>query len=213
MKRYILMTLSLTFIIILGACGNNLGNMNPFDMMDSSGDRSKGSTMMGHGHSDVPLQHSTGENELKIPPILQQDKEEGNDVYYTIEAQKGQTEIFDGIQTKTLGYNASFIVPVMKLKKGQTVHIKLINSLDEETTFHWHGLIIGGEADGGPHDVIKPGEEKEITFNVQQDNATLWFHPHPIGKTAKQVFEGLAGLIYIEENEENDYEYGVNDFP
>lgn len=213
MKRYMLMTLSLTFIIILGACGNNLGNMNPFDMMDSSGDRSKGSTMMGHGHSDVPLQHSTGENELKIPPILQKDKEEGNDVYYTIEAQKGQTEIFDGIQTKTLGYNASFLGPVMKLKKGQTVHIKLINSLDEETTFHWHGLIIAGDADGGPHDVIQPGEEKEITFVVQQERATLWFHPHPKGKTAKQVFEGLAGLMYIEDGMDDPYVYGENDFP
>src|SRR5690625_3230567 len=97
MKRYMLMILSLTFIIVLGACSNNLGNMNPFDMMDSSGDRSEGSMMMGHGHSDVPLQHSAGENELKIPSVLQKDKEEGNDVYYTIEAQKGQTEIFEEI--------------------------------------------------------------------------------------------------------------------
>lgn len=181
--------------------------------MDSSGDRSEGSMMMGHGHSDVPLQRSTGENELKIPPVLQKDKEEGNDVYYTIEAQKGQTEIFDGIQTKTLGYNASFLGPVMKLKKGQTVHIKLINSLDEETTFHWHGLIIAGDADGGPHDVIQPGEEKEITFVVQQERATLWFHPHPKGKTAKQVFEGLAGLMYIEDGMDDPYVYGENDFP
>src|SRR5690625_287705 len=74
MKRYMLMILSLTFIIVLGACSNNLGNMNPFDMMDSSGDRSEGSMMMGHGHSDVPLQHSAGENELKIPSVLQKDK-------------------------------------------------------------------------------------------------------------------------------------------
>src|SRR5699024_10231390 len=95
----------------------------------------------------------------------------------------------------------------------QTAHIKLKNSLDEETTFHWHGLIIGGKADGGPHDVIKPGEEKNITFKVQQEASTLWFHPHPLGKTAKQVYEGLAGLIYIEDDMENPYVYGENDFP
>src|SRR5699024_7005353 len=125
----------------------------------------------------------------------------------------GQTEIFEGIQTETLGYNSSFLGPVVKLKKGQTAHLKLKNSLDEETTFHWHGLIIGGEADGGPHDVIQPGEEKEITFKVQQEASTLWFHPHPLGKTAKQVYEGLAGLIYIEDDMENPYVYGENDFP
>ncbi|MBO1002927.1 multicopper oxidase family protein [Pseudogracilibacillus auburnensis] len=213
MKRYMFMILSLAFIIILGACSTNFGNMRPFDMKNFPEDRSRGPMMMGHGHHNMPLQQSTGENELRIPPILESDKEIGNEVYYTIEAQKGQTEIFEGIQTKTLGYNSSFLGPVMKLKKGQNVHIKLKNSLDEETTFHWHGLIIDGEADGGPHDVIQPGEEKEINFKVQQDRATLWFHPHPKGKTAKQVFEGLAGLIYIEDSKDDPFEYGENDFP
>src|SRR5690625_3734152 len=209
MKKLLMIT-SLIFVVFLGACSSNFGNMNPFNMMK---ERPEGSMMMGHGQSDVPLQHSTGENELKIPPVLKSDEEDGNDVYYTIEAQKGQTEIFEGIQTKTLGYNSSFLGPVMKLKKGQTTHIKLKNSLDEETTFHWHGLIIAGDADGGPHNVIQPGEEKEITFDVKQDRATLWFHPHPEGKTAKQVFDGLAGLLYIEDDMDDLYVYGENDFP
>src|SRR5690625_6986816 len=74
--------------------------------------------MNGHSHSEVPLKQSAGENELKIPSVLQKDKEEGNDVYYTIEAQKGQTEIFEGSQTKTLGYNSSFLGPVMKDRKS-----------------------------------------------------------------------------------------------
>lgn len=215
MRRFILLLMGFTLIMILGACSIDFGNMKQSSMMNSSDNQSGNRVpmMMGHGNNGRTLQDSTGENELNIPALLPSDKVEGNDIYYTIEAQKGRTEVFNGIQTNTLGYNSAFLGPVIKLKKGQTAHFKLINSLEEETTFHWHGLIIGGEADGGPHDVIKPGEEKEITFNVQQDNATLWFHPHPIGKTAKQVFEGLAGLIYIEENEENDYEYGVNDFP
>lgn len=213
MKRIILISMSLTFILILGACTTDSSNMNPFQMMTSSDDRSGSSMMMGHGHGNISLQDSTGENELIIPPILKSDKLEGNDIYYTIEAQKGQTEIFEGFQTETLGYNSTFLGPVMKLKKGQTAHIKLKNSLDEETTFHWHGLIIAGDADGGPHDVIQPGEEKEITFEVQQERATLWFHPHPKGKTAKQVFEGLAGLMYIEDDMDDPYVHGENDFP
>src|SRR5690625_1245633 len=213
MKRIILISMSLTFILILGACSTDPSNMNPFQMMTSSDDRSGSSMMMGHEHGNISLQDSTGENELIIPPILKSDKLEGNDIYYTIEAQKGQTEIFEGFQTETLGYNSTFLGPVMKLKKGQTAHIKLKNSLDEETTFHWHGLIVAGDADGGPHDVIQPGEEKEIIFDVQQDAATLWFHPHPLGNTAKQVYEGLAGLMYIEDDMDNPYVYGENDFP
>src|SRR5699024_8690354 len=58
-----------------------------------------------------------------------------------------------------------------------------------------------------------PGEEKEITFDVVQDKATLWFHPHPEGETAKQVYDGLAGLMYIDDNGKDNYEYGKNDFP
>src|SRR5690625_6175096 len=62
--------------------------------------------------------------------------------------------------------------------------------------------------------VMQPGDEKDIAFDLQQANATLWFHPHPDGKTAKQVFNGLAGLLYIEdENVKDTYEYGENDFP
>ncbi len=213
MKRILLISTILIIILILGACHKNFNNMNPFQMMNSSDDQPSSSMMMGHGHGNFPLKDSTGENELKIPPILKSDKEEGNDIYYSIEAQKGKTEIFEGTETETLGYNSSFLGPVVKLKKGQTAHITLKNSLDEETTFHWHGLIIGGTADGGPHDVIQPGEEKEITFNVQQDAATLWFHPHPLGNTAKQVYEGLAGLMYIEDNGDHLYKYGENDFP
>src|SRR5699024_11615704 len=53
----------------------------------------------------------------------------------------------------------------------------------------------------------------EITFDVKQDQATVWFHPHLEGKTAKQVFDGLAGLLYIEDELEDTYEYGKNDIP
>src|SRR5699024_7734586 len=85
------------------------------------------------------------------------------------------------------------------------------NDLNEDTTVHWHGVIIEGDSDGGPHDVIAQGEEKEISFDVKQDESTLWFHPHPEGHTARQVYDGLAGLLYID-GEEDSCEYGVNDF-
>src|SRR5690625_5277137 len=108
--------------------------------------------------------------------VIQPGEEKESEIYNMIDIKQGQTEIFAVIQT---------------------TNITLKNSLDEETTLHWHGLIIDSEADGGPHTVIQPGEEKEITFDVQQDRATLWFHPHPEGKTAEQVFGGLAGLLYF----------------
>jgi blue copper oxidase len=37
------------------------------------------------------------------------------------------------------------------------VTIDFTNHLPEPTTVHWHGLIIPGEVDGGPHQPIEPG--------------------------------------------------------
>lgn len=222
MKRRIIVSISLAVVLMLGIFAlsqssisfpgmnkSHLGQESPQpkDM------RSPSPMMMGHHGGSQALKDSTGTNELNLPPILESDRIDGENIYYTIEAQKGQTEIFEGVQTATLGYNGNFLGPVIPLKKGQKAHFTLKNNLDEETTFHWHGLVIDGDGDGGPHEVIEAGEEKEISFDVIQDRATLWFHPHPLGKTAKQVYEGLAGLIYIEDEIEDPYEYGVNDFP
>src|SRR5690625_1567277 len=211
MKQSSITIFVITITLILSACHSQ----PPAKTIDLPNEqvRSNMPMIMGHGLEEPDLNDSTGENELNIPQILSYDQLNENNIYYTINAQIGKTEIFDNVQTTTLGYNSSFLGPIIKLKKDQTAHFKLINSLDEETTFHWHGLIIDGAADGGPHEVIQSGEQKDITFKVQQDPATLWFHPHPIGKTAKQVYEGLAGLIYIENDEDTGYEHGVNDFP
>jgi len=175
--------------------------------------------MMRNGHmshdNPVKLNDSTGENDLQIPSLLEREDEEG--VVYTVRAQKGKTEIFDGYQTETYGYNGSFLGPMIRINKGETIKINTVNELDEETTFHWHGLELPGEADGSPHQTLKPGEEKVIEFEVAQEAATLWFHPHPNGNTSAQVYKGLAGLVYIDdENTEllnlpNDY--GINDIP
>ncbi|MEK5069720.1 multicopper oxidase family protein [Sporosarcina sp. FSL K6-1508] len=174
-------------------------------------------TMEGHMSHDkvVSLNNSTGENELKMPPVLKSDNKK--EVVYTVRAQKGETEIFDGTKTKTYGYNGAFLGPVLRFSKGDTVKIRLINELDEVTTFHWHGLEVPGKADGGPHTVLKPEEEELIEFKVSQEASTLWFHPHPKGNTAEQVYNGLAGLIYIEDDNSKSLglpnEYGKNDIP
>ncbi|WP_338656999.1 multicopper oxidase domain-containing protein (plasmid) [Sporosarcina psychrophila] len=213
-------------ILVISGCSN--ANSQPDEEMDHSmmNDEEMDHSMMDmdddvmeneHMSHDevVSLNDSTGENELKIPSMLERDNKE--EVAYTVRAQKGKTEIFDGIETNTYGYNGTFLGPMLRFDKGDIVKIRTINELDENTTFHWHGLEVAADADGGPHDVIKPGEEKIIEFKVEQEAATLWFHPHPEGKTAEQVYNGLAGLIYIEDDNSTSLglpnDYGKNDIP
>ncbi|GAA0316549.1 multicopper oxidase domain-containing protein [Oceanobacillus oncorhynchi subsp. oncorhynchi] len=230
MKRKLLLIslISLLTALVLSACAGNVESTpeENSDMEQESDSMEEGmdhSSMdddaMADGHMShdevVSLNDSTGENELKIPPLLESDNEE--EVVYTVRAQEGETEIFDGTKTKTYGYNGSFLGPVLQFEKGDTVKIRTINELDEETTFHWHGLEVSGEEDGGPHNSLKPGEEELIEFEVTQEASTLWFHPHPEGKTSEQVYNGLAGLIYIEDDNSKSLglpnEYGKNDIP
>src|SRR5690625_297066 len=222
MKRNLLLLgfMSLLTIFVLSACATNdetTSEENSDSKEEEKDDSTMDQDMEGHMDHDeeVSLNNSTGENELEIPSVLESDNED--EVAYTVRAQKGETEIFDGTETKTYGYNGSFLGPMLRLNKGDKVKIKTVNELDEETTFHWHGLEVPGEADGGPHESLKPGEEKLIEFEVTQEASTLWFHPHPDGETAEQVYNGLAGLIYIEDNNSEDLglpdKYGENDIP
>lgn len=215
------MTALMISLLVISGCSSN--NSQPDEEMDHSAMNEDMEEMdhdtMENGHMShdevVSLNDSTGENELEIPSMLERDNDEG--IVYTVRAQKGKTEIFDGTETKTYGYNGSFLGPVLRLEKGDKVKIRTINELEENTTFHWHGLEVSADADGGPHDPLKPGEEKVIEFKVAQEASTLWFHPHPEGMTAEQVYNGLAGLIYIEDDNSKGLglpnDYGKNDIP
>ena len=224
MKLKIWITSLLISIVILGGCSTNNSdsdknmehsNMTQEDMQMEDG--MEGDMENSHmSHSDpLTLNDSTGENDLIIPPVLEHEDDEG--IVYNIEAQEGSTEFFDGYQTETYGYNGSFLGPVIRVNRGQTVKIRTSNKLSDETTFHWHGLELPGEADGGPHQNLKSGESKIIEFKVDQEASTLWFHPHPEGKTSEQVYKGLAGLIYIDDENSKSLglpsDYGVNDIP
>lgn len=70
------------------------------------------------------------------------------------------------------------------------VTIRTVNRLSEATTFHWHGLVVPSSVDGGPHQVVKAGETKVVKFKVKQDESTLWFHPHPMGKLLNKYIRG-----------------------
>ncbi|MBG9758179.1 multicopper oxidase domain-containing protein [Lysinibacillus sphaericus] len=216
MKSKVWFSLLTLLILLIGGCSTSKTadelSTKPMNKAHEGMDRTNG-----HMSHTNPLQlaPSTGENELVIPPLLEPDGD--NPAHYSIVAQEGTTEFYQGVQTETYGYNGSFLGPVIRIQSGQTVQFSTTNEMSKETTFHWHGLEIPGEGDGGPHERIEPGQSKQLTFNIRQQAATLWFHPHPEGQTAEQVYKGLAGLIYVEdENSQRlglPHEYGVNDIP
>lgn len=156
-------------------------------------------------------------NMLKIPAVLHDYDPSPDSALYELVVEKGKTIFIEGREADTLGYNGTYLGPVIRLRRGETVEMNVANELPEATTVHWHGLIVDGEDDGGPHHGIQPGERWAPVFTVDQSAATLWYHPHLMGNTSDQVYFGLAGLIYIDDEFSDNLpipnEYGVDDIP
>ncbi len=161
------------------------------------------------------LMSAHGERQaLRIPPLLDA-RQSGQSI--ALKVQAGRTEFFPGRASATLGYNGSYLGPTLRLHRGDEVQVAVANALDVNTTVHWHGLIVPGELDGGPHQLIRPGETWRPVLPVRQPAATLFYHSHAHGRTAEQVYHGLAGVLIIADDAERALdlpaEYGVDDLP
>jgi FtsP/CotA-like multicopper oxidase with cupredoxin domain len=117
----------------------------------------------------------------------------------------------------TYGYSASFLGPVLRLHRGDAVQMAVENKLNRPTTAHWHGLLVPSQFDGGPHEIIAPGNSWHPLLEVDQPEATAWYHAHPHGDTGRQVYMGLAGMMIIEDGTGAElglpHAYGLNDLP
>lgn len=155
-------------------------------------------------------------NRLAIPPLLEPTTSASGDPVYELTAQEGESMLLPGKSTPSRGFNGSYLGPTIRAKRGDVVRMKVSNQLKDETTVHWHGMILPGEMDGGPHQMIPAGGIWEPTWTVDQSAATLWYHPHVHGTTALQVYSGLSGLFLIDDDEAANglpSVYGVDDVP
>src|SRR5438270_6917538 len=134
-----------------------------------------------------------------------------------LNAQPGTMRFRSGPATRTYGINGPYLGPAVRLRRGQRVIAHVQNRVPQPITMHWHGLIIPGAADGGPHQVIPRGQRWWAELSIDQPAATLWFHPHLYPTTAELVIRGLAGLMIIDDDETDRLplpsRWGVDDLP
>lgn len=92
--------------------------------------------------------------------------------------------------------NGGIPAPTLHWREGDTVTLRVTNKLQEQTSIHWHGILLPFEMDGVPgisFAGIAPGETFTYRFKVRQ-SGTYWYHSH----SAFQEQEGLYGAIVIE---------------
>ena len=151
---------------------------------------------------------------LPIPQLIDA-RTNGGNISLTVGA--GMHAFLPGKPVKSFGYSAPIHGPAIRGRRGDTINVTVENKMDEATTVHWHGALIPGSVDGGPHNVIQPGQSWTAKLAIDQPETTAWFHPHPHGATATQVYSGLAGLLLIEDGTSEHLglpsAYGIDDLP
>lgn len=156
------------------------------------------------------------DRELEIPPLADSELVDGVRSF-DLTIQSGESDLGQDEVTPTWGINGSYLGPTIRANRGEQVQFRIDNELSESTTLHWHGMHLPAEMDGGPHSMINPGESWTPEWHLDQPAASLWYHPHPHGRTASHVYMGLAGMFIIDDEEEAALglprDYGIDDLP
>lgn len=153
---------------------------------------------------------------LAIPPLAQSRVKDDVRVF-DLTMQRGEVDLGQDQVTRTWGINGPHLAPTIRATRGEQVEVRVTNDLNETSTLHWHGMHLPAEMDGGPHQMIPVGETWTPSWVVDQPAASLWYHPHPHGATARHVYRGLAGMFIIDDDAEGALalprDYGVDDIP
>ena len=167
----------------------------------------------GQGAASV---RATSGRSLLIPPLYSGERENGIRVF-DLKLQRGVSQFLEGVQTPTIGINQSYLGPTLEMYAGETVRMNVSSDLSETATVHWHGFHLPARADGGPHQPIAPGSTWSPSFVVKQRASMFWYHSHAHRRSGPQVYQGLAGAIYVRDDESERLDlpndYGVDDIP
>ena len=112
---------------------------------------------------------------------------------------------FTGASRKAITVNHSLPAPTLRWKQGDTVTLRVSNMTSEDTSIHWHGILLPANMDGVPglsFHGISPGDSYLYRFTVKQAG-TYWYHSH----SAFQEQRGLYGALVIDPIERPPFQY------
>ncbi|MFK0269827.1 copper resistance system multicopper oxidase [Pseudomonas asiatica] len=110
-----------------------------------------------------------------------------------------------GTARTAMAINGSIPGPILRWREGDTVTLRVRNRLQQDTSIHWHGIILPANMDGVPglsFHGIAPDGMYEYRFKVQQ-NGTYWYHSH----SGFQEQVGVYGALVIDAKEPEPFTY------
>ncbi|MGP4770344.1 copper resistance system multicopper oxidase [Acinetobacter sp. PFS20] len=122
-----------------------------------------------------------------------------------------------GQPLKRITVNGKFTAPLLEFEEGDEAVIHVHNQLkNQDTSLHWHGLLLPGLMDGVPgfngFKGIAPNGDFVYRFKVKQ-NGTYWYHAHSKGQEQDGLYGPLViypkGKIPVAAHEKTDRDYVV----
>ncbi|BDM25024.1 copper resistance system multicopper oxidase [Pseudomonas sp. LRP2-20] len=110
-----------------------------------------------------------------------------------------------GATRTAMAINGSLPGPILRWREGDTVTLRVRNRLKQDTSIHWHGIILPANMDGVPglsFHGIAPDGMYEYKFKVHQ-NGTYWYHSH----SGFQEQVGVYGALVIDAKEPEPFTY------
>jgi len=119
-------------------------------------------------------------------------------VEYDLEIRRENWTPGDGLKpVSAITVNGGIPGPTLRFRQGDTAWIRVHNRMtDEETSVHWHGIVLPVAQDGVPHVTTPPiraGGTHTFEFRLPH-SGTYWYHSH----THLQEQEGVYGSIVVE---------------
>ncbi|MGE1530056.1 copper resistance system multicopper oxidase [Pseudomonas putida] len=110
-----------------------------------------------------------------------------------------------GAARTAMAINGSLPGPILRWREGDTVTLRVRNRLKQDTSIHWHGIILPANMDGVPglsFHGIAPDGMYEYKFKVHQ-NGTYWYHSH----SGFQEQVGVYGALVIDAKDPEPFTY------
>ncbi len=117
----------------------------------------------------------------------------------------GEQEVnLTGRLRRAVTVNRVLPAPVLRFREGDQVTLRVTNRLREDTSIHWHGILLPANMDGVPgmsFHGIRPGETFTYSFLLRQ-SGTYWYHSH----SGMQEAMGLYGAFVVEPREREPFQ-------
>lgn len=118
--------------------------------------------------------------------------------HFTLTAEATTLTLNNGVKMPAWTFNGTAPGPVLRVKQGDLVDVKLVNHLSFGVSIHWHGINLANAADGVAgltQDAVKPGQTYEYRF-IPPDAGTYWYHSHQFSDI--ETSNGLFGILIVD---------------